>query len=132
VRRRTAVRQVWGHPSGAEISRLWAAYAARGLDGEEAKLAKPFTVKRAVLVKDGLLRAIELQSAGRFGEANLHAVRIVGPSFTLAHGTAQTLLELRRTDVESQSGLINPDPAIRRNPFQGQFKIDAACEVSLD
>ncbi len=85
----------------AEITRLWGAYTARGLDGEEARLANAFTVERTAFVKDGLLKTLELQGEGKFAEANMHLVRNVGPSFNQAYGSAKALLEMKRVDAQA-------------------------------
>jgi methyl-accepting chemotaxis protein len=95
----------------ADIGKTWASYVATFLTPEEKKLADEFIAKRATFVKEGLLPAIEMQKAGRFQDANMHIVKIVGPMFAVTLKLNQQLIQLQSDVAEAEYKAAESDYA---------------------
>jgi len=83
------------------VSKVWKDYMATTLTPEESRLAADFATKRNHFEEEGLRKVAAMYEAGRFADANMHLVKVVGPLYAEARGTMEKLIQLQ-SDVAKE------------------------------
>ena len=83
-----------------EISVIWKEYTSGALSADEKRMADDFAEKRGKFVKEGLLPARDMITAGKFHDATEHTIKVINPLFKAANEPAQKLFDNEKNQAK--------------------------------